>query len=440
MSPQLTRTLIPAEQILELLNQRFSSYNVVTISTIQGDLEPQILETALELALQRYAPLRSVIINDGDNFHFAPRTNPQIALRCDSVASPDAWQSVAHTELNTPIDSAQYLVRAIWLHQSGTDTGHLITTLHHAISDGLSTIQLHHTILRDCQALLQGDSPTITQSWPAPVSATALFPPSHQGLRGKLTSLLWAMKLKRKLHRHQPQVLPFEQTVPMRERRCGFITRSLTTGQVEQLRSRCRQEQTSVQAALCASMLLSLAPLLQAKEQDNIPVVCRSFVDLRRHLNPPISREQLCFLASSLSTFHSLTAETTLWDLARETKQQLNQGLLQKDMFSAIPMARKIIEAMLERPNESQIAAGLTNVGDVQLASDYGALQLKAISFVPSQSTFGGIFAAAVTTFQGRMRLNFMFSEPSLSPATVASLADAMLLQLTQAISTAQVH
>jgi len=435
MAPQLDRALIPAEQVLELLNQLSGSYNVVTISTVQGALEPEVLQSALDLSLQRHGALRSVLVGELDTLRFTPRTNPYIDLRWETVDSSDAWQSVVQTELNTPIDSRHSLIRAIWLRQAGTDMGHLITTLHHAISDGLSTIQLHHSILRDCQALLAGQSPKVTSPWPLAAPASSLFPPSHQGLRGKLASLFWVLKLKRKLRNHQPQTLPFEAIVPIPERQCGLVNRSLNAAQVKALRSRCRQENASIQAALCAAMLLSLITPLQVANQEKTPVVCRSFVDLRRHLSPPVSQAHLCLLASSLSTFHHLTAATEFWPLAREIKQQLNQGLARKDMFSALPMARKVVEALLERPNEASVTAALTNVGELSLNSDYGDLCLKAISFVPAQATFGGVFAAAATTFQGVMRLNFMFSMPSLSHETIATLADEMLVQIEQAVS-----
>ena len=49
---------------------------------------------------------------------------------------------------------------------------------------------------------------------------------------------------------------------------------------------------------------------------------------------------------------------------------------------------------------------------------------LEEISFVPALAAFGGVFAAAVSTFQGKMLLNFMFSEPSISQETIEELAN----------------
>lgn len=49
---------------------------------------------------------------------------------------------------------------------------------------------------------------------------------------------------------------------------------------------------------------------------------------------------------------------------------------------------------------------------------------LEEISFVPALAAFGGVFAAAVSTFQGKMLLNFMFSEPSITQETIEEFAN----------------
>ena len=82
---------------------------------------------------------------------------------------------------------------------------------------------------------------------------------------------------------------------------------------------------------------------------------------------------------------------------------------------------------MLSRPNEAPVTVALTNIGRIDIPSDYGLLKLEKISFIPAQAVFGGIFSAAVTTFQDTMILNFMFSEPSLSQEKIEILVDRTL-------------
>jgi hypothetical protein len=69
----------------------------------------------------------------------------------------------------------------------------------------------------------------------------------------------------------------------------------------------------------------------------------------------------------------------------------------------------------------------LTNVGRVNIPKVYGPFELEEISFVPAQAVFGGIFAAAVATFEEKMLLNFVFSEPSISRDTMESLVDSVM-------------
>ncbi|KYC39974.1 hypothetical protein WA1_28865 [Scytonema hofmannii PCC 7110] len=59
----------------------------------------------------------------------------------------------------------------------------------------------------------------------------------------------------------------------------------------------------------------------------------------------------------------------------------------------------------------------------------------EQISFVPAQAVFGGIFSAAVTTFQGTMILNFYFSKPSISQKRIETLVDDVFSCLINACS-----
>ncbi|MBD2388289.1 hypothetical protein [Cylindrospermum sp. FACHB-282] len=93
-----------------------------------------------------------------------------------------------------------------------------------------------------------------------------------------------------------------------------------------------------------------------------------------------------------------------------------------EDIFSIVLMFRKICESLLSRPNEAPVTVAVTNIGRIDIPSDYGLFKLEEISFVPAQAAFGGVFSAAVTTFQDTMILNFMFSEPSISKERIEIL------------------
>ncbi len=434
------RELIPAEQTLELTNQIAATYNVITISQVKGPLDAEQLAQALELLRQRHPRLSSVIVGRLDDLAFQQCADLQIPLRVETITNPEDWKQSVQQELNQPITSTRYLIRVVLVQHPQSQTNHLITTLHHAISDGLSSLNLHSEILSTCQYLLEGNHfqetlpVALSPLMPLP-SIESLLPPSHQGFRGKLAGIALVARLKWKKLRYRPKTLPFAQTVPISERRCGWIQRQLSPDLLTQLVQRCRQEKTSVHGALSAALLRSIAQELSPELQQDLPVNFNSFTDLRRHLQPQVGHEHLGLFASVVTSWHRLKPDTYFWTLAREIKTQVEQKLAQRDMFSTLSMSRKIIEAMLRQSDTSLSTAGLTNVGRVNMPHEYGALRLENISFTSPQTAFGGILGVAVTTFRGRMQLNFAFSEPSISPATAERLADRMLSQIDQATS-----
>jgi NRPS condensation-like uncharacterized protein len=206
-----------------------------------------------------------------------------------------------------------------------------------------------------------------------------------------------------------------------------MVHRHLDEELTQKLINCCRNEKTTVQGALCAAMLLAAARKITALNRTEVRVSCQSFVDLRQRLKPVVSDESVSLLASFVNSYHTLRTNTSFWELARDVKQQLEAGLERNDIFIPVLMFRKMIESLLNRPNEVPVTVVLTNVGRVNIPKVYGPFELEEISFVPAQAVFGGVFAAAVATFEEKMLLNFVFSEPSISRETMESLVDSAM-------------
>lgn len=141
-------------------------------------------------------------------------------------------------------------------------------------------------------------------------------------------------------------------------------------------------------------------------------------------LKNPVNRNNLGILASAIISLHTVDKNTSFWDLARDVRQQLKTGLESEVIFNMALMSKNIYESALSRPNEAPMTVGVTNIGQIDIPNDYGLFQLEEISFAPVEAVFGGVFGVAVTTFQGTMVLNFMFSEPSMSKKRIEILVN----------------
>jgi hypothetical protein len=369
--PELTRSLVPFEVLLEQLHRENVSYHIVTVSQVRGALDRERLAQALE-RLQAYHPRLGCVIGPRSRFpgdrglRFYRRNPGPVPLQVVPGGAAD-WRSWVTVELNTPMASDRDLLRVVLLQGSSpgesplealktqisgdsatelttdlainsatdlsldpaTPTHYIITTLNHAASDGLSSLQLHGKILEFCQnppsdfrpnsspnsdlnsapISAPSSSPNSSESSvanpfrnsskiscpsPSPNSCktpslnssenyttypnfspplppfTRLIPPAYQNPWIWISNWKFLVLLLLKNWRLRTQALPFEQTVPIKHRSCIFVDCSLDRVFTGQLRDRCRQESTTVHGAICAALLSAIAQEIAQKTTQEI--------------------------------------------------------------------------------------------------------------------------------------------------------------------------
>ncbi len=421
------RALSVTEQAMELLNRQNGSLNIVTISRIKGEIRKEILRQALDAIQSIHPLLNSRIVGTLAHLEFTNQGTGKIPLCVVSQGINDNWQDVVTEELNKTIDSSQVLLRCVLIYkQSEINTSYLITTVHHAISDGLSCISLQSEILKCYQIIASGDSIDIDCESAIP-PLEELLPKWMKGKKGIDKGKWFLLKMKLQMLLHKPETLESEETVPIESRSCGMSHRFLEKELTQKLIELCRQEKTTVQGALCAAMLLTVANKISREKPRSIKVSCRSYVDLRRRLEPPIKQKNMGFLASFLTSFHQIKPQMSFWDLSRDITNNIELGLKRKDFFKPLMMLRKILEYYIDNPDELLLTISVTNIGRVNISEVYGDLEIEEISFLLSNAIFGKMFAVATATFQEKMLLNFIASKPSLSQETIEMLATGVI-------------
>jgi Uncharacterized protein containing a NRPS condensation (elongation) domain len=420
------RALSVTEEAMELLNRQNGSLNIVTISRIKGEIRKEILRQALD-AIQSIHPLLNCrIVGTLDRLEFTNHGTGKIPLCVVSQGINDNWQDVVTEEANKTIDSSQVLLRCVLIYkQSEINTSYLITTVHHAISDGLSCISLQSEILKCYQIIASGDSIDIDCE-PALPPLEELLPKWMNGKKGIDKGKWFVLKMKLQMLLHKPEKLESEQTVPIESRSCGMSHRFLEKELTQKLIELCRQEKTTVQGALCAAMLLTVANKISSNKLRSIKLSCHSYVDLRRRLEPPIKHKNMGFFASFLNSFHQIKPRMSFWDLSRDITNNIALGVKRKDFFKPLMMFRKLVEYYIDNPDKSSTIS-VTNIGRVNISEVYGDLEIEEISFVLSNAIFGKNFAVATATFKEKMLLNFIASKPSLSQETIEMLATGVI-------------
>jgi len=419
-----SRLLSVTEQAMEILNRQNGSFNIVTISRIKGEISETIVRQALDTTQNIHPLLSSRIIGTIDDLKFTTEGTGKIPLFVISQGLDESWQDIVRVELNKTIDSSKVLLRCTLIYQQfQINTSYLITTIHHAISDGLSCIRLQSEILKCYQIIASGNSINIAPI-PALPSLEELLPKWMRGNKGISKGKWFLLKLKLLTLVYRPEQLESEKIVSLESRSCGMTHRLLEKELTQKLIKLSRQENTTVHGVLCAAMLITVANKIRMGNPRSITVSCRSATDLRRRIEPAIGHENLGFLASFLLSFHNIKSNMSFWDLSRDVTNKIELGLKRKEIFKPLKLLRKIIEYYIINPDEFNLTVFVTNLGKVNIPDIYENLKIEEISFVPSNTIFGKVFSVAATTFNEKMVLNFYASKPSITQETIEMLAD----------------
>ncbi|MEM1426691.1 MAG: hypothetical protein AAGF75_09085, partial [Cyanobacteria bacterium P01_H01_bin.130] len=168
-------------------------------------------------------------------------------------------------------------------------------------------------------------------------------------------------------------------------------------------------------------------------DDKSLKIGCASSVDLRRRCDPPIDNKRLGIFAAGLLTFHRLPRglsryqsefQTTFWALARNVKQQLVTGMAVDLPFKTLPFFGGRVQQKLANPNDEPLPVQVTNMGRVDLPSQWGDLKLEDMSFQVSIAWFQRMALMSAATFNGQLTLNFHTASPQFSQERLESLAN----------------
>ncbi|MEQ8468462.1 phthiocerol/phthiodiolone dimycocerosyl transferase family protein [Coleofasciculus sp. E1-EBD-02] len=404
------RKLIAMEQGMEMFNRLANSLNVVIISKIKGSLSEDVVRQSLDLVQIRHPRLNCRIIGLLDNLHFETEGTQQIPLRVIFSSDPKHWEFIAKNELNNQISSDKVLLRAVLIKiNNRSNFNYFITTCHHAVIDAISGVHLHSEILNLCYNILSNNQIDSVSKLPVLPSLEDLIPQ------------IFELSFQDKQLNKKPETLEFEKYLPNELRSCGIVNRKLEPEFTNRIISSCKKQNTTVHGALCAAMLLTVAETIKGEDRD-LYLNCRSSVDLRRRLNPPVSDETIAMVVSALTTFHEIREDKPFWELAREVTQQIKEKLETSELYNVVLSYKKGTEFLLNNPEKIPFSVFITNIGRVRIPSDYGLFKLEEISYALSLTAMGSVFAVAVSTFEEKMMLNFIYSLPAISQNKIEKL------------------
>jgi len=428
------RKLGQLEQMMEILNTRAKTWNVVTISRVLGNIQPEILSKSLELVQYRHPRLKSRIIHLQDGWYFQTEGTQKITLRVVKKLHFEQWESFALEEMNQIIASDKCLWRVVLVQSQDDPLVHyLITTLHHAIADALSSVQLHVQILTYYHKIISGSiiEPIVELTALPPIEE--ILPTSTRSWRGKINSAVLLLKIAFQKYWYRPRTLKNEKYVSIPQRYSDFICRQIDPETTQKFIQHCHQEKTTVNSALSAILIQAIAKKIARKKDKTIRISYLSYIDLRRRLQPVIGQENMGVVSTTMMGFTNIkTSGQSIWRLAREVQRDLEKITQSGDIFNMINIAKTLVDFCFLFPREIAATFAISNIGKVNIPKTYGELELSEISFAGAKALYAGVLGVNVATFQGKMLLNFVFSQPSLSREKTEDLINDVIYSIYQ--------
>ncbi|WP_437301573.1 condensation domain-containing protein [Sorangium sp. So ce426] len=431
----MERLLGDSERLMWLIDQ-VAPFNFIVVARVRGSIEEEALTQALAHVQARH-PLLSVRIEMADGKpRFTSRDVPPIPLRVRARADYDAWRDEMERDVAQAIPcSTGPLARALLL--QGADSSDLLFSFHHAIGDGTSAAYAMRDLLDALGRILTGASLPAARC-PERPPIESLLPEGVRGLRGIARAISLVARITAARHVHRPKTLGCLRVAPVSERAARVVFRKLDRPETSALIDACRQENTTVHGALCAAMLDAVAHRIAGGSlRKPMTISQRSPISMRRQFSPALG-DEIGFYVAAANTVHRLDAGTRFWDLARDVRSKITQALAREEPLVAVRLSGKVVPAtmtpgalVLKLAEADSYAVVVSNLGQLDVPSDYGPLHLDELQFSFSATAIhSNPYNLVAHTFDGRIFLNFHYTTPHLQPADAASLADEVIGRL----------
>ncbi|MFD5199456.1 peptide synthetase [Streptomyces sp. NPDC058375] len=396
----VVRELGAFERTIDLYMHR----NPVQFSLV-AEFDREVSEPALARALERVQerhPLLRVSVDRRAPTARYRWTAERISVEAAAAGTP--WQAVVADEQTRPIPPEPGpLARAVLV--PGETGGVIVLTFAHQITDGTGAVR----VLTDLVTALDGGDGSDEETFRHGV------PPCQEDLLSVLDTTEPETDTSRESSADAPgELTPFSARTP------HVSALALPDGLTARLVNRCRNENVSVHAALCAAA----CTVFHREGRNRVTVL--SPVDLRRAAGLPDG------VANRFAGARTVSEESEagdFWELARlhhrALEQQRTPSLLKAGAQALVqqpPTTPEEAEAMMTAVTAADIQ--ITNLGPVEVSGNGGSGPVAV--WGPAQTTqLRGEHVLGVVTVGGLLRMTELTHDPVavLLPAMASVLA-----------------
>lgn len=388
--------------------------NITFTAKIRGVLSEENLRHALA-KVQAKHPLLTVSVQEdlkGQPWFITPVPMPEIPLRIVDRTSEDDWMRESEKECSLRFDMQKGpLLRMVWI-RSGV-VSDLIMVCHHCICDGASIVTLFREIL------MLTDQPNLEIG--------------HYDSFNTIEDLVPQMILDDKKNQRKGRItaaflrlflffVPGKKKIPWG--RDYTVRWKLDKASTAALIKSCKEERTTVHAALCAAFLWAFRQVKGEKARNQ--VFCP--VNLRRYITE-IKDDMLFGFASS--TTLSLDKDPSL-DFSSQVKKvntRLSEKLENLKVYEEImineyyhPVVKKLSQYLSTARGNNDLT--FSNMGRLDIPKRFNSFEIETIHnpiLIFKSANPNGIIAS---TFDEQMNFSFLSNDAYLSEEEAGAIRD----------------
>ena len=378
------RSLGAMERLFWLMDQNHPVHLTVT-AEVKGITKVQDWRDALD-AVQRRHPVLSTSIKSNEEGQPALYKvgGARIPLRIVDGSVQERWELEVDREMAVPFTPEQApLIKSVLIHKPQSAV--LILIAHHAIADGMALVFL----IRDLLQVISGGQIEALSFNSSAEELLSTLPEGEEVVQ------VGAPQAEPALYREDDGLAP------------RATARKLDENLTATLRERARREETTVQGALCAALVLAGRKTSSTWRKQSVRVI--SPINVRA----PLEAGEACglYLVGGMVPFQPGDSRA-FWELARFAKMELAPS----QTFQSLSTSLHGLEAIMAKDVDVETAAHIaavafardlmvSNLGQIPFESEFGNLKLEAIWGPTALQGLDGEQNVGIATTNGAIRL-----------------------------------
>lgn len=411
-----------------LYYDRKSPSNVAAMFHLEGILDIDLLEKALNIAISRHPYLQYFIMQDGADSFFFYDSVKLVPLTVFQKVGEEFWIKICEEEINRVFDINTAPMMKAYLLQEEKGSCELIVSFSHIIADGINAMQFVRDVLYLLGKMTEGEKTPTIDKLQLRRPDTAYFPKSDPAKQHMSIGQFEKDNfiIQSFLPDSKPVTDNFSYTLGGSEKRSKIFPYNFSKEESVNLFIRCREKGVTINSLLSIALIFAMHDYICEKGIDDsfLWIKVSTAIDLRKRMeNIKITPSDFGMWAGRCMLYSKISKGVLKYDFSRSYHSLFSEYLQHFSFYYSNLMVQQFNESLVSttvrNPVQYYPHIKITNLGDLNkmgIMSRYGKIKVKRAGFVTPLhrewiNDLG--FGLCASGFDNQLILNFIYMEPA---------------------------